>query len=506
MVLVLGPNEIFRQEIEAAQERTSLDGSAIAALIDAEAAKIKSGQKKGQWDKESYNAGSHAAGLTQFLQSTWIGHAKSPSHLLNQRAKELGLVDQGNSVRAGKTQELLDLRFDPMLSIMSAAEYGEGNLKILAKAGVVPGGLTDDQRAQYMYLAHHEGPGGAVGFLDGSKRYSRSDLVGQVGGDAADQYIRQSNGDTSRAYRNWLNNYVAQKIVPSKYRSEAASTAVRTSEQVPTQASSEADGLMYVTTEGLNFRREPDGEIISSLTLGQPVTVLSVVGDTGWRTVSIDGVQGVVSGAYLRPPLPDPKERLLRFLVSEWVKFKKGRSSEEEEPYNTYVHEMWRFLGQDWYGNSKYPNGEDVPWSAAFISFTVANSGPEYIEFAFNASHSVFSNDAIRAKVMREPKKPYWAYRIGEAKPEIGDIVHRNRSGGVYSYEYAENHTNFMSHSDIVCEVRGRVARVIGGNTGGGEGTVAMHEYVLDSEGYLTEGQKVIALLKNRADEVQIDL
>jgi hypothetical protein len=43
---------------------------------------------------------------------------------------------------------------------------------------------------------------------------------------------------------------------------------------------------------------------------------------------------------------------------------------------------------------------------------------------------------------------------------------------------------------------------VIGGNTGHGEGTVAMHEYELDEEGLLAKGQKIIALLKNRSDEI----
>ncbi len=263
-------------------------------------------------------------------------------------------------------------------------------------------------------------------------------------------------------------------------------------------------GLAYVTTEGLNFRREPSGEIIRSLTIAQPVTVIARIGDTRWYTVEVDGMQGVVSGAYLRAPFAPPQELLLEKLVAEWARFKKGHSSEEDEPYNTYVHEMWLSIGENWYGNSTYPNGEDVPWSAAFISFVIANSGSQYGEFLFAASHSVFSNDAIRARVMSETDKPFWGYRINEEKPEVGDIVHRNRlSGGpVYTYEYAENHTQFPSHSDIVCEVRGHVARVIGGNTGGGEGTVAMHEYELDDDGFLARGQKIIALLKNRSEQV----
>jgi hypothetical protein len=496
MTIILGINEAYRSEVEAAQERTGIDGSAIAALIDAEAAKIGSGPNKGIWKKDSYNESSGAAGLTQFLASTWSGHAQNPSHLLNSRGKELGFINSSNGIISGRKDDLLKLRFDPLLAIMSAAEFGVENLKRLSIAGVLPNDLTDDTRARYMYLGHHEGPGGAVGFLNGNKTYTRANLVKQVGGTLADKYIAKAGGNTSAAYRLWLNAYMDEKIVPAKFR-----------ETVPVPmalAESISVGTSYVTTEGLNFRKAPGLEIIRSLTIGQPVTVISQIEESRWYRVEVDGDQGVVSGAYLRGPIAPSKERLLENLIAEWVRFKKGHSSEEDEPYNTYVHEMWLVIGENWYGNSTYPNGEDVPWSAAFISFVVANSGSEYTEFLLAPSHSMFSNDAIRARVMQETDKPFWGYRIGEKKPEIGDIVHRNRltAGPVYSYDYAENHANFPSHSDIVCEVRGKVARVIGGNTGSGEGTVAMHEYELDDDGFLAKGQKIIALLKNRSDEI----
>ena len=509
MALVLGVNEDYRADILKAQEITGIDSAAIAALIDAEAAKIKSGVNKGKWDKNSFNATSHAGGLTQFLENSWVGHAQNPAHLLNSRGKAAGFINAANKVVAGKRAALLELRFEPLLSIVSAAEFGVDNLKALTHAGVLPGGITDDQRARYMYLAHHEGPGGAVGFLNGTRVYTRTNLIKQVGTNAADTFIAQAGGDASRAYRNWLNGYMDAHIVPARFRDGAGGPQGVVPLAMPAHVAHPAadtlsPGPAYVTTEGLNFRKEPGGEIIRPLTLAQPVTVVERVGDTRWYTVEIDGAKGVVSGAYLRPPLASPKEKLIEKLIGEWVRFKKGSSSEENEPYNTYVHEMWVALGENWYGNSTYANGQDVPWSAAFISFVIGNSGPEYGEFHFAASHSVFSNDAIRARVMAETQKPFWAYRINEQKPEIGDIVHRNRlgSGPVYTYEYTENHTQFPSHSDIVCEVRGNVARVIGGNTGGGEGTVAVHEYELDDDGYLAKGQKIISLLKNRADEV----
>ncbi|MGL4966786.1 MAG: hypothetical protein ACRC67_36530 [Inquilinus sp.] len=219
MALKLGKNDVYRSEIEAAQKATGIDGSAIAALIDAEAAKIGSGANKGQWDKGSYNSTSKAAGMTQFLEPTWEGHAKKPGHLLNTRGKAAGLITAADKVATGKKADLLKLRFDPLLSIVSAAEYGVDNLKALDKAGVLPGSLTDDQRARYMYLAHHEGASGATGFLNGTKTYTRAKLVGQVGATAADTYIKAAGGKTSAAYRLWLNEYMDKKIVPSNFRS-----------------------------------------------------------------------------------------------------------------------------------------------------------------------------------------------------------------------------------------------------------------------------------------------
>jgi hypothetical protein len=60
-----------------------------------------------------------------------------------------------------------------------------------------------------------------------------------------------------------------------------------------------------------------------------------------------------------------------------------------------------------------------------------------------------------------------------------------------------------------VVEVTSHVARVIGGNVGD---TVSMRditsagdniqEYVLDADGFIAGGQRVIALLKNRAKDV----
>jgi len=256
----------------------------------------------------------------------------------------------------------------------------------------------------------------------------------------------------------------------------------------------------FVTTEGLRLRQSPNGIIQRDLTLGEKVADLGASTQAGWRKVRIGTQEGVVFGKYLREPLRPEVEALLRATLDEWLRFDKGHADERSDPYYKYVREMWAAIGEPYDGRSRYANGEEVPWSAAFISWVVRQAGPAYANFRFAASHSVFVNNAIKARLTERLDKPFWGYRINEQKPQIGDIIQRNRASGSFSYSYAENHAEYISHSDIVVEVTPDVARVLGGNV---SDTVTMssdlQEYRLDSEGFIEPGQRVIAVLKNRA-------
>jgi glycoside hydrolase-like protein/uncharacterized protein DUF2272 len=259
----------------------------------------------------------------------------------------------------------------------------------------------------------------------------------------------------------------------------------------------------YVSTEGLNLRTEPDGTIIRALTIGQPVQDLGAADDAKWRRVEVEGQQGVVFAKYLRKPGVPEVEALLGNTIEQWVRFDKGRAHEATSPYYKFIGEMWASIGESYDGRSRYADGTEVPWSAAFISYVVRKSGSAYAGFKFAPSHSVFSHDAIQARLMNRTDRPFWGFRLRDHRPEIGDIIHRNRGSGKFSFDYAENHARFSSHSDIVVEVTPHVVRVIGGNVGD---TVSMRdsiqEYDLDGDGFLKDGQRVIALLKNRASEV----
>lgn len=258
--------------------------------------------------------------------------------------------------------------------------------------------------------------------------------------------------------------------------------------------------VRFVATDGLRLRRAPNQTIVRDLTIGEKVVDLGPATEDGWRTIRAGADEGVVFGKYLREPSRPEVEALLRSTLDEWLRFDRGRADEKADPYYKYVREMWAAIGESYDGRSRYPDGEDVPWSAAFISWVVRKAGPAYANFQFASSHSVFVNNAIKARVTNRLDKPFWGFRITERRPEIGDIIQRNRGSGEFSYSYAENHSQYKSHSDIVVEVTPDVVRVLGGNVGdtvtfGGD----LQEYELDAEGFIRPNQRVIALLENRA-------
>jgi peptidoglycan hydrolase-like protein with peptidoglycan-binding domain len=216
--LVLGPNERYREALLQAQSITNIDAAALAALIDAEAAKIGSGADAGVWDPKSDNTSTSAAGLTQFLEGTWCDMACRPGKVLNKAARQKGMVTGANQIAPSMRAGLLALRFDPTMSIVTAAEYGLDNLNALIKDKLVETNLGDDDRAWHIYLAHHEGRAGAEHFLRNDEIIPFSKLLQQVGPARANQFVLAAGGDVTIAYRKWLTDFMEQKIQPSRFR------------------------------------------------------------------------------------------------------------------------------------------------------------------------------------------------------------------------------------------------------------------------------------------------
>jgi hypothetical protein len=210
----LGPNQRFGQALAAAATRTNIPAAALAAIVDAEAA--KSGD--GSWKTASRNPRSSAAGLGQFLGGTWQSEAERAGTWLHETATSQGWLGGDGRVLPAARSALLALRYDATASINATADYALRSVTQLKQAGVTVGeDLTSF--AQTAYLGHHLGTGDAVRFLTGglTSERARRLLDAQVGSAAASQRIARS-GDATTAHRTWLLDFVNRHITPTRFK------------------------------------------------------------------------------------------------------------------------------------------------------------------------------------------------------------------------------------------------------------------------------------------------
>jgi hypothetical protein len=107
-----------------------------------------------------------------------------------------------------------------------------------------------------------------------------------------------------------------------------------------------------------------------------------------------------------------------------------------------------------------------VAWSAVFVSWCVKKAEATAAEFKFAAAHSRFVHEAIQNEL--NGTGVFRGRQIADHAPDVGDIIHANRNGAKFTYDFAKTHKQYESHSAIVVEVGsdsvGRYALTIGGN------------------------------------------
>lgn len=209
----LGSNAVHAAALHRAAERSAIPAPALAAIVDAEAAK----RPDGSWNLHSRNPRSSAAGLGQFLSGTWIGMAEQKGNWLHDMAGQKGWLDARNRVRPESKGSLLALRYNAEAAINTTADYARSNIATIRKAGIR---TSDDPQtmAKLAYLGHHLGPGDAIRYLNGGLSDSRAAhlLKAQIGSGRAAESISRV-GDASVAHRNWLDGYVARHIRPDRF-------------------------------------------------------------------------------------------------------------------------------------------------------------------------------------------------------------------------------------------------------------------------------------------------
>lgn len=250
---------------------------------------------------------------------------------------------------------------------------------------------------------------------------------------------------------------------------------------------------MRVKTDGVNLRREPlvgPSNIIAALPLAQEVEVIGTPAANSFVEVET-GVggqtrRGFVHSGLLREPVSPLKEALLQETVAQWIRFGRGRGMENLAPFFGFVGEFWRALVPPLHLDGR---DRDQPWSAAFISFVVLRA--RYQGFAFSPAHALYIRDARAQRLAGNANAPFWLFRLGEHRPQLGDLICARRQDGV-SFDNLPEH--FLSHCDVVVEVRDREVRTLGGNV---SQSVSMSVFMLDAAGFVRPQGALIAIMRN---------
>ncbi|WBM71965.1 LysM peptidoglycan-binding domain-containing protein [Buttiauxella sp. WJP83] len=267
--LMLLKNVIYWNQIIAASERSGIIPQCIAAVISAEAAKYTGGVWKptsvcidsGNTTALETVYKSSAAGMTQFLNGSWMSETFREGTYLYEQANAQGLIadkpalDRNGVERrnrhgeikyekkfevapdvwknlnelirqrfiTGKTpyprgatsavQQWLNLRFKPEYAIMAAVDYGVANLASLKNAGYNIDGLNDAEKSKLIYLTHHLGLGDAMLFIKNkiSEEKATKLLKAQVGRRSAAARCTEE-GCYVKAHRKWLIEYIDYNI------------------------------------------------------------------------------------------------------------------------------------------------------------------------------------------------------------------------------------------------------------------------------------------------------
>jgi Uncharacterized protein conserved in bacteria (DUF2272) len=279
-----------------------------------------------------------------------------------------------------------------------------------------------------------------------------------------------------------------------------AATAAPSRAPRATSASSSPSSTFWIAAEGLKFRSSPDNDtdanVLAELDYATSAKISGNPSANGYvkSVVSVDGVEvaGYLFAKYLRPDEAPMVERAIQEAVGEWLR---GAGVEYRQPYSNYINEMWTARG--------YPNltGEDRDWywSAAYISWILENAG--YERTKFDIRHSTYIHEAIQNRVLGRDRD-FWAYRINEAEPQVGDILCQWRQTET-TYDEAETKSQFPGHTDIVIAVRDQAVITLGGNvanasSGSAGVSVETKTFRRSSDGLLARERNLFAIMKNR--------
>jgi hypothetical protein len=153
-----GPNPIVTQALTNAAEATGVSFDFL----------LRTAARESSFNPRAQARTSTAAGLFQFLESTWLTTLKrhGPKHGLSAHAAQIEIDASGRPQVADRAirRELLDLRFNPDVASRLAAEFTRENADVLRAR------IGRDPTPGELYAAHFLGAGGAAELIQTARR------------------------------------------------------------------------------------------------------------------------------------------------------------------------------------------------------------------------------------------------------------------------------------------------------------------------------------------------
>lgn len=200
------------------------------------------------------------------------------------------------------------------------------------------------------------------------------------------------------------------------------------------------------------------------------------------------------------PPSSSAKTSMVLLAVGEWGRFGKqviiysNNAPARTEQLGIKERDAPQRIGDYWKAVDKPGRTglDDIPWSAAFISWDIESAGVPRDLFCPNSTHTIYVERMVeRAK---SPGAVFIPHPPRERAPQVGDLICASREG---SGTTLQNLNRGAGHCDIVVEVRPGQVFAIGGNVGD---SVTRSVFPLDENGILSplSGRPFFAVIENR--------
>lgn len=200
------------------------------------------------------------------------------------------------------------------------------------------------------------------------------------------------------------------------------------------------------------------------------------------------------------PPTASSKTSMVLIAVQEWARYGKqviiysNDAAPRTEQLGIKEADAPQRIADYWasVGRPERSGLDDIPWSAAFVSWVIQSAGVPRTLFCPSATHTIYVERIVNRS--RQPDAGFIPHRAYERAPQVGDLICASRDG---SGTTLDNLNRGAGHCDIVVEVRSREVHALGGNVGD---SVTRSVFPLDENGILSplSGRLFFAVIENR--------